>query len=144
MVYDRVMRNIQNTQKCIKQMNSFINARFQRKLRIFAENPISGSRFSGLVFHFQGFGSPVPGPSPELVSSLEPGIPPLRSWVSSLGSHLLVGSWVSGLRSHQHSRVSGATFRICRQEQPPEVFHEKGVLKYFGTSTKITSVGLSF
>ena len=52
MLYDRVMRNIQNRHKHIKQMNSFINARFQRKLRKFAENPLSGSRsrLSGPTF----------------------------------------------------------------------------------------------
>ena len=44
MLYDRVMRNTQNKHKRIKHMKSFINARFQRKLRKFAENPLSGSR----------------------------------------------------------------------------------------------------
>ena len=40
MLYDRVMRNIQNRHKRIKHMNSLINARLQRKSRKFAENPI--------------------------------------------------------------------------------------------------------
>ena len=44
MLNDMVMRNIQNRHKCIKHMNSFTNARLERKLRKFAENPISGSR----------------------------------------------------------------------------------------------------
>ena len=38
MLYDRVMKNIQNRHKLIKHTNSFINARLQRKLRKFAEN----------------------------------------------------------------------------------------------------------
>ena len=42
-----------NRHKRKKHMNSFINARLQRKLRKFAENPISGSRVLRL-------GSPVP------------------------------------------------------------------------------------
>ena len=70
MLYDRVIRNIQNRHQRIMRMNSFINARLQKKLRKFTENPISGSR-----------------------------VPPLR--------------WVSGLRTHQKSLVSGPTFRIC-------------------------------
>ena len=42
MPYDRVMRNMQNSHKRIKHMNSFINAERQRKLRQFLENPLSG------------------------------------------------------------------------------------------------------
>ena len=42
MPYDRVMRNMQNSHKLIKHMNSFINAERQRKLRQFLENPLSG------------------------------------------------------------------------------------------------------
>ena len=44
MLYDRVIKIIQNRHKRIKLVNSFINARLQRKLRKFAENPLSGSR----------------------------------------------------------------------------------------------------
>ena len=44
------MRNTQNRHKRIKRMNSFANARFQRKLRKFIEIPLSGSRVSGLGF----------------------------------------------------------------------------------------------
>ena len=51
MLYDRVMRNIQNRHKRIKYMNSFINARFQRKLRKFAEKLLPGSWVSGLGSH---------------------------------------------------------------------------------------------
>ena len=47
MLYDTVMRNIQNRQKPIKHMNSFINARWQRKLIKFSENPLSDSQVSG-------------------------------------------------------------------------------------------------
>ena len=45
------MRSIQNRHKRIKDMNSFINARLQRKLIKFAENPLSGSWFLGLGSH---------------------------------------------------------------------------------------------
>ena len=41
-------------------MNSFINARLQRKLRKFAENPLSGSWVSGPTFRVQGLGSRAP------------------------------------------------------------------------------------
>ena len=51
MLYDRVMKNIQNRHKRIKHMNSVINTRLQRRLRKFAENPLSGSRVSGLGSH---------------------------------------------------------------------------------------------
>ena len=44
MLYDSVMRNIQNRHKRIKHMNSFINARLQRKLRKFSNNLLSGSK----------------------------------------------------------------------------------------------------
>ena len=46
-----VMRNIQNRHKRIMQMNSFIIARLQRKLRKFFENPLSGSQFRVLESH---------------------------------------------------------------------------------------------
>ena len=75
MLYDRVMRSIQNRHKRIKHMNLFINARFQRKLRKFAENPLPGSQVSrlgsrlplmswipGLRFQVPGLRSQVPGP----------------------------------------------------------------------------------
>ena len=52
MLYDSVMRDIQNRYKCIKHMNSFINTRYQRKLRKFLENPLSGSQVLGFGFHF--------------------------------------------------------------------------------------------
>ena len=48
MLYDGVMRNMQNRHKRIKHMNLFINARFQRKLRKFAENPLPRSHVSGV------------------------------------------------------------------------------------------------
>ena len=51
MLYDRVMRNIRNRHKRIKHMNSFINARFQRKPRKFSENPLSGCQVSGQGYH---------------------------------------------------------------------------------------------
>ena len=62
MLYDRVMRNIENRHKRIKQMNLFINARFQRKLWKFAENPLSESRVSGLGSRVPIFGSWVSRP----------------------------------------------------------------------------------
>ena len=52
MLYDSVMRNIKNRHKRIKQVNSFINARFQRNLRTFVKNPLSGSPVLGLESHF--------------------------------------------------------------------------------------------
>ena len=98
MLYDRVMRNMQKRHKRIKQMNSFTNARLQRKLRKFAEKPISGSR--------------VRVPSMSWVSSLGSWIPRLGSWILGPGSHLWDGSRVSGLGTHQRSGVSD--LRICR------------------------------
>ena len=99
-LYDRVMRKIQNKHKRIKHKNLFKNARLQRKLIKFAENPISGFR-----------------------------VPHLGSRISDSGSHLWVGTWISGLGSHVYgvgsrvpgptcemgpeSRVLGPTFRIC-------------------------------
>ena len=68
MLYDRVMRNIQNRHKRIKHMNLVINARFQRKLRKFAENPLPGSHVSGLgsrlppMSWIPGLRFQVPGP----------------------------------------------------------------------------------
>ena len=75
-------------------MNSFIKARFQRKLRKFAENPLplvsgptyglgTGFRVLGPTFRVQGLGSRVP---------------PLI-WVPG------PGSWDSGLTSSPGSRV---------------------------------------
>ena len=51
MLYDRIMRNIQNRHKRIKHMISFINARRQRKLRKFLENPLPESQVLDLVPH---------------------------------------------------------------------------------------------
>ena len=48
------------------------------------------------------------------VLSLRSRVPLLGFWVSGNRSHLWVGSRVSGVGSHQKSRVSGLTFRICR------------------------------
>ena len=72
MLYDRVMKNVQNRHKRIKHMNSFINARLQRKLRKFAENPLSGSRV----------------PPMSWVPDLGSWVPPLGYRVSDPGSHL--------------------------------------------------------
>ena len=59
MLYDRVMKKIQNRR--INHTNSFINARLQRKLRKFAENPLSGSRvLSPRSTYEMGPGSRVP------------------------------------------------------------------------------------
>ena len=69
MLYDSVMRNIKNRHKRIKQVNSFINAGFQRNLRTFVKNPLSGSPVLGLESHFQGFGSRFP----DSTSGLGPG-----------------------------------------------------------------------
>ena len=70
MIYDKVTKNIQYRHERIKHMNSFINARLQRKLRKFAENPLSGSRVSGPTYemgpgssvsdHTKSLGSRVP------------------------------------------------------------------------------------
>ena len=48
------------------------------------------------------------------VLGLRSRVPLLGFWVSGNRSHLRVGSRVSGAGSHQKSRVSGLTFRICR------------------------------
>ena len=85
MLYDRVMKNIENRHKRIKHMNSFINARLQRKLRKFAGNPLSGSQVPGLGSHLQGPRSQVPGPTYELGSG---------SWVTGTTFRAL------GPRSH--------------------------------------------
>ena len=74
MLYDRVMRNIQNRHKDIKHMNSFINVRRQRKLRKFLENPLSWSQVSGPTFRIR-----------LLPMNWVPGI---GSQVLDLGSHL--------------------------------------------------------
>ena len=91
MLYDRVMRVIQNRNKRIKCMNSLINARFQRKLRKFY-------RVSGLRSNIQDLGSRVPGSTCEFspgsrvsglifrVPGLGSRVPPMTR-VSSLGSH---------------------------------------------------------
>ena len=109
MLYDRVMRNIQNRYKRIKYMDSFINTRHQRKLRKFLENPLSGSQVSGLGSHLYDPGSQIPSPTYELgpgsqVSSpnfwilgLRSQVPPMR-WVPGLGSQ--VPPKALGLRSH--------------------------------------------
>ena len=74
MLYDRVMRNIQNRHKDIKHMNSFKNVRRQRKLRKFLENPLSRSQVSGPTFRIR-----------LLPMNWVPGI---GSQVLDLGSHL--------------------------------------------------------
>ena len=92
-LYDRVTRNIQNRAKLTKHMNSFINARFQRKLRKFAENPLplvsgptyrlgTGFRVLGPTFRVQGLGSRVP--PLRCVPGLGTRVPPT---VPGLGSH---------------------------------------------------------
>ena len=80
MLYDRVMKSIRNRHKRIKHMNSVINARLQRKLRKFAENPLSGSRVSGPTFRASGLGSWVPPVS--WVPGLGSRVPPLEFRVS--------------------------------------------------------------
>ena len=66
MLYGRVMRNIHCRHKRVKQANSFINARLERKLRKLSENPLSASRVSGLMSHLQNPESRVLGPTYEL------------------------------------------------------------------------------
>ena len=102
MLNDRVMRNIQNRHKCIKHMNSFTNARLQRKLRKFAENPISGSRVPRLGSRVSsltcelGPGSQVVGPTVR-VPGFGSRVPPMR-WVPGIVSR--VPPIVPGLGSH--------------------------------------------
>ena len=104
MLYDRVMGNIKNRRKRIKQMNSFIHARLQKKLRKFAENSLT---FSGLGSHFQGPGSRISGPPLSWVPGLESQVPPLGSWVSSPGPiyELGPGFRVSGPTNSPGSQV---------------------------------------
>ena len=68
------MRNMQNRHKRIKHMNSFMIARFQRKLRKLSENPLTGFRVSGHTFRVPGLGSWVP--PMRWVPSLESWVPP--------------------------------------------------------------------
>ena len=75
MLYDRVMRNIQNRHKRIKHMNSLINARLQRKSRKFAENPIWVTRLGSRVpapTYEMGPGSRVSGPTNNPGSRVRP------------------------------------------------------------------------
>ena len=53
MLYDSVMRNMQNRHKRIKHMNSFISARFQRKnlFKIHFQDPGLRSRVLGPGLH---------------------------------------------------------------------------------------------
>ena len=106
MLYDRVMRSIQNRHKRTKHMNLFINARFQRKLRKFAENPLPGSQVSGL-------GSPTSTYELDPRSQVSgPG-----SQVSGPGTHLSNSPRVSSLGSYQQCRVSGPTMHVKEQNQ---------------------------
>ena len=107
-LYERVTRNIQNRHKRIHHMNSFINAKRQRKLRKFLENPLSGSRVSGLGYHLS-FGCRFSG----------------------LGFHLWDGSLVSILGSHQKSRVSGPTFWICCLYECIRFIRDSSFTRYF-------------
>ena len=78
MLYDRVMRNIQNRHKPIKHMNSLISARYQRKLRKVSE------------IHFKGHESWVPGPTFRV----------------TVPTYMMgPGSWVSSLTNSSGSRV---------------------------------------
>ena len=80
---------MQNRHKRIKHMNSFLNARLQRKLRKFAENPLSRSRVPGPTYELRP-GSRVLGPVFR--------VPSLESRVQGLGSRVLPK--VPGLGSH--------------------------------------------
>ena len=76
------MRNMQDRHKHIKHMNSFINARRQRKLKIFRKSTfrvlVLGSRIPPLEFGSQilgptyemGLGSPVSVPAKSLGSQV--------------------------------------------------------------------------
>ena len=111
MLYDRILRSIQNKCKRIRHVNSFINIRLQRKLRKFPENSLSGFWVSGLRSHLQspqsqvlphtyelGLGSQVSSPTfrfpvlgfqvPAIIQipGLSSRVPPT---VSKLGSHFL-------------------------------------------------------
>ena len=94
MLYDRVMRNIQNIHKRIKHMNSSIKARLQRKLRTLSE--FSGSQVSGLGSHLQGPGSRVSDPTYKLSSG---------SHLNGTGSQVLGPTYEMG----PGSRFSGPT-----------------------------------
>ena len=108
MLYDRLMGNIQNRRKRIKQMNSFIHARLQRKLRKFAENSLT-FRVPGLRSRIPLLGSRVSdlGSTSELGPGLESQVPPLGSWVSSPGPiyELGPGFRVSGPTNSPGSQV---------------------------------------
>ena len=85
---DRVMRNIQNRHKCIKYINSFIMAKFQRKLRKFSENPLSGSQVLGPTFRVSGFRFLAPWPKSHLWDQTGPRSRVLLTALG-LGSHFL-------------------------------------------------------
>ena len=119
MLCNRVMRNIQNRHKRIKYMNSFINARRQRKLRKFLENLFSGSQVWVL-----GPTLRILGPTYELGPGSQ--VPPLGSRVSSPRSHLWDRSRISGLGSHQKSRVQvlpfGYAYRLVYKKMNSHVY----------------------
>ena len=144
MVYDRVMRNIQNRQKCIKQMNSFINARFQRKLRIFAENPISGpgSRVSCSTFRVLGLRSRVSPVSWSRVSSLGYHCYGPGSRVSGPTYELDPGSRVLGPSNTLWSQVP--LFGYAVRSSHRRCSMRKVFLNISELPQKITSTGLSF
>ena len=96
MLYDRVMRNIQKRYKRIKHINSFINARLQRKPRKFAEKPISGSRVPGPIYELD-LESWVLGPTFRFLG-IGSWVPPMN-WVPGIGSR--VPPTVRGLGSSE-------------------------------------------
>ena len=117
MLYDRVMKNIQNRHKLIKHTNSFINARLQRKLRKFAENSLSGSRVPSPTYEL-GTWRRVLGPTFR-APGLESWVPPMK-WVPGLGFR--VSPKFPGLGSHflDMSKCQGKNVNFSRTKS---IFH---------------------
>ena len=125
MLYDRLMRNIQNRHKRIKHMISFINARHQRKFRKFLENPLSEPQVSGLGIHLQDPGSLDPGPTYDLVSGLGSN---LQDPV--LGSQVPPMRWVPGLGSRVPPRVPGLSLHFSDLPILKRTFNLKVIANY--------------
>ena len=98
------MRNIQKRHKRIKHINSFINARLQRKPRKFAEKPISGSRVPVPIYELD-LESWVLGPT-FMFLGIGSWVPPM-SWLPGIGSRVPPMSWLPGIGSRVPPAVRG-------------------------------------
>ena len=100
-------------------MNSFVSARFQRKLNKFAENPLSGCLVLVPTFRVTGLGSRVPSMSCVLslrsrrpnfrIPGFEKRVPPM-GWVPGHGFR--APSKVPGLGSHFSDMLLQSVFHL--------------------------------